>query len=112
VADVIAHIDGFNLYDGLRDRGGRRYLWPDLVRLVRHLRPRDSILAAPGSGTLRGIRPWRPCPSIVRRSSCLYGRATDIRLLAGCHVGVGSSHRAEMRSWPGTHSPPSMMAQS
>jgi uncharacterized LabA/DUF88 family protein len=45
VADVIAYIDGFNLYHGLRDRYGRRYLWLDLVQLVRRLRPRDSVVA-------------------------------------------------------------------
>jgi uncharacterized LabA/DUF88 family protein len=45
VADVIAYIDGFNLYHGLRDRYGHRYLWLDLAQLVKHLRPRDSILA-------------------------------------------------------------------
>jgi hypothetical protein len=45
VADVIAYIDGFNLYHGLRDRYGRRYLWLDLVELVGRLRPRDSVLA-------------------------------------------------------------------
>jgi hypothetical protein len=45
VADVIAYVDGFNLYHGLRDRYGRRYLWLDLVQLVRRLRPRDSVVA-------------------------------------------------------------------
>ncbi len=45
VADVIAYIDGFNLYHGLRDRYQHRYLWLDLTKLVRHLRPRDSIVA-------------------------------------------------------------------
>lgn len=44
-ADVIAYIDGFNLYHGLRDRYQHRYLWLDLTKLVRHLRPRDSIVA-------------------------------------------------------------------
>ena len=45
MADVIAYIDGFNLYHGLRDRYRHRYLWLDLVQLVRHLRPHDSVLA-------------------------------------------------------------------
>jgi uncharacterized LabA/DUF88 family protein len=45
VADVIAYIDGFNLYHGLRDRYRHRYLWLDLVQLVRRLRPHDSIVA-------------------------------------------------------------------
>lgn len=37
-------IDGFNLYHGLRERFGRRYLWLDLVRMARLLRPRDDIV--------------------------------------------------------------------
>ncbi|MGI8647458.1 MAG: NYN domain-containing protein [Acidimicrobiales bacterium] len=42
---TIAYIDGFNLYHGLHERFGRRYLWLDLVKLVRKLRPRDNIVA-------------------------------------------------------------------
>jgi uncharacterized LabA/DUF88 family protein len=42
---VIAYVDGFNLYHGLRARFQHRYLWLDLVGLVRRLRPRDTIVA-------------------------------------------------------------------
>jgi uncharacterized LabA/DUF88 family protein len=45
VARVIAYVDGFNLYHGLRARFQHRYLWLDLAELVRRLRPRDSIVA-------------------------------------------------------------------
>jgi hypothetical protein len=45
VASVIAYVDGFNLYHGLRARFGRRYLWLDLGTLVARLRPRDTIVA-------------------------------------------------------------------
>jgi uncharacterized LabA/DUF88 family protein len=45
VASVIAYIDGFNLYHGLHDKYGRRYLWLDLVLLVQRLRPKDDIVA-------------------------------------------------------------------
>jgi hypothetical protein len=45
VATVIAYVDGFNLYHGLRDRYGHRYLWLDLPRLVARLRPQDTIVA-------------------------------------------------------------------
>jgi hypothetical protein len=45
VASVIAYIDGFNLYHGLKDRFGHRYLWLDLVEVVRRLRPKDSLVA-------------------------------------------------------------------
>ncbi len=45
MATVIAYVDGFNLYHGLRDRYGRRYLWLDLEHLVRRMRPKDRIVA-------------------------------------------------------------------
>lgn len=45
MANVIAYIDGFNLYHGLRDRYQHRYLWLDLCELARRLRPDDDILA-------------------------------------------------------------------
>jgi uncharacterized LabA/DUF88 family protein len=34
---VVAYVDGFNLYFGLKDKGWQRYYWLDLVRLVRLL---------------------------------------------------------------------------
>ena len=42
---VIAYVDGFNLYHGLHQAYGRRYLWLDLQHLVQRLRPHDQILA-------------------------------------------------------------------
>jgi uncharacterized LabA/DUF88 family protein len=45
VARVIAYVDGFNLYHGIRARFQHRYLWLDLAELVRRLRPRDAIVA-------------------------------------------------------------------
>jgi hypothetical protein len=45
MATVIAYVDGFNLYHGLHQAYGRRYLWLDLEHLVHRLRPRDQILA-------------------------------------------------------------------
>jgi hypothetical protein len=44
LAGVVAYIDGFNLYFGLKCKYGRRYLWLDLVELVRQLRPGDQML--------------------------------------------------------------------
>lgn len=43
MATVVAYIDGFNLYYGMRSRYGRRHLWLDPVELVRKLRPHDQI---------------------------------------------------------------------
>jgi hypothetical protein len=45
MATVIAYVDGFNLYHGLHQAYGRRYLWLDLQHLVQRLRPADQILA-------------------------------------------------------------------
>lgn len=45
MATVIAYVDGFNLYHGLRDKYRRRYLWLDLENLVRRLRSQDRIVA-------------------------------------------------------------------
>ncbi len=41
---VIAYVDGFNLYYGLRNKYRHRYLWLDLEQLVRRLRPHDRIV--------------------------------------------------------------------
>jgi uncharacterized LabA/DUF88 family protein len=45
VPTVIAYVDGFNLYHGLRDKYRHRYLWLDLEHLARRLRPNDQIVA-------------------------------------------------------------------
>ena len=44
MARVIAYIDGFNLFHGLRSKYGRRYLWLDVERLIQRLRPNDEIV--------------------------------------------------------------------
>jgi hypothetical protein len=44
VPGLIAYVDGFNLYYGLRKSYGRRYLWLDPVALARRLRPRSQLL--------------------------------------------------------------------
>jgi uncharacterized LabA/DUF88 family protein len=45
MATVAAYVDGFNLYYGMKSKFGRRYLWLDLVELIRRLRPEDEVLA-------------------------------------------------------------------
>lgn len=37
-------VDGFNLYYGMKEQRGRRYLWLDHVELASRLRPRDQIV--------------------------------------------------------------------
>lgn len=41
---AIAYVDGFNLYNGLHDAYGHRYLWLDLVRLLEELRPGNELI--------------------------------------------------------------------
>ncbi len=41
---VAAYIDGFNLYYGMKNKYGRKYLWLDLVKLAGHLRPEDEVV--------------------------------------------------------------------
>ncbi len=44
MAGVAAYVDGFNLYYGLKAKYRRRYLWLDVVELVRQLRPADQVV--------------------------------------------------------------------
>lgn len=44
--EAIAYIDGFNLYNGLKDRYGRKYLWLDLEKLCASLLQDDQRLVA------------------------------------------------------------------
>jgi uncharacterized LabA/DUF88 family protein len=44
VGTVVAYIDGFNLYYGMKHKYERRYLWLDVVKLVQHLRPDDEVV--------------------------------------------------------------------
>jgi uncharacterized LabA/DUF88 family protein len=41
---LIVYVDGFNLYNGLKDGFGKRYLWLDLVKLVSELRPDSDLV--------------------------------------------------------------------
>ncbi|WP_433162537.1 NYN domain-containing protein [Kribbella sp. CA-247076] len=44
MATVAAYIDGFNLYHGMKTKFARRYLWLNVVELVRQLRPDDEVV--------------------------------------------------------------------
>ncbi|HET6753366.1 MAG TPA: NYN domain-containing protein [Jiangellaceae bacterium] len=46
MTDVVAYVDGFNLYNGLRKKHGRRYLWLDLEALCASLLLSDQRLSA------------------------------------------------------------------
>jgi NYN domain len=43
MAVVTAYIDGFNLYHGMRSLYRRKYMWLDVVELVRRVRPDDRV---------------------------------------------------------------------
>lgn len=43
---VIAYVDGFNLYFGLKAAGWKRYYWLDLMKLAQNLLRQDQQLAA------------------------------------------------------------------
>lgn len=44
MATVAAYIDGFNLYFGMKYKYGRKYLWLDVVEMIRQVRPNDQVL--------------------------------------------------------------------
>lgn len=44
MSGLIVYVDGFNLYHGLKDKSGRRFLWLDLVALAQALRPKSALL--------------------------------------------------------------------
>jgi uncharacterized LabA/DUF88 family protein len=46
IQNVIAYIDGFNLYHGLRDKHGRRFLWLNLEKMCHELLASDQRLVA------------------------------------------------------------------
>lgn len=41
---LIAYVDGFNLYNGIHDAFAHRYLWLDLVELLKQLRPNHDVV--------------------------------------------------------------------
>lgn len=41
---LAVYVDGFNLYHGLHDAAGRRWLWLDLVALAESLRPSSDVV--------------------------------------------------------------------
>ncbi|MEN3362171.1 MAG: hypothetical protein V7637_6153 [Mycobacteriales bacterium] len=56
---VVVYIDGFNLYNGLKDKHGRKYMWLDLQRLAaRLLLPEQQLVRVNYfSARIRGAEP-------------------------------------------------------
>lgn len=65
-ARVIAYIDGFNLYFGMKSKGWKRYYWLDLVALCRSLMKPDQKLVATKYFTSR-VSPTPQDPHQVQR---------------------------------------------
>ena len=62
---VIAYIDGFNLYFGLKSQGWERFLWLDVQALSRNLLKPDQTLARAKYFTSRVAQP----PDKAKRQS-------------------------------------------
>jgi hypothetical protein len=43
---IIGYIDGYNLYNGLRDRNWRQFYWLDPHKLIESLAPRQGIVTS------------------------------------------------------------------
>ena len=54
---VVAYIDGFNPYFGLRSKGWQRYYWLDVVKLVQNILESDSELSGVKYFTSQAISP-------------------------------------------------------
>jgi uncharacterized LabA/DUF88 family protein len=65
---VIAYIDGFNLYFGMKSKGWRRYYWLDLVALCQSLLKPDQTLVATNYFTSR-VSPTPHDPKQVQRQN-------------------------------------------
>jgi len=75
---VIAYIDGFNLYHGLREAGYRRYYWLDVTALAANLlKPRQQLLFTKYfTARIAGPKPV-DSPAKTRRLNEKQGRQSD-----------------------------------
>jgi uncharacterized LabA/DUF88 family protein len=64
---VIAYIDGFNLYYGLREKGWRRYYWLNLQLLVQNLLKPHQVLSQTKYFTARISAGDRTTPERIRQ---------------------------------------------
>jgi len=73
---VVAYIDGFNLYYGLRESRLRRYYWLDLVKLMGTLLKPDQALEHTRYFTARIKLQGRNAPDVQRQATYLDALAT------------------------------------
>ncbi|MER5640141.1 NYN domain-containing protein [Kitasatospora sp. NPDC002227] len=83
MSTVIAYVDGFNLYYGMRAKYGRRYYWLDLPELVRNLRPADQLVAVRYFTTV--VRA-EPAAAVNQRT---YLRALEAHHPRGLEISLG-----------------------
>jgi len=69
VSRVVAYVDGFNLYFGLRDRAWRKYYWLDLVALSTNLLKPGQVLDRVHYFTTRIRNNGRNSPDIQRQTT-------------------------------------------
>lgn len=98
--DVIAYIDGFNLYNGLKQGYGRRYMWLDLERLSASLLLDDQRLTAVHYFTA----PVRNQPPALRRQQKYWSALRTECPLVTIHDGRFQEKQVTCRScggsWP------------
>lgn len=87
VNEVALYIDGFNLYNGLKDKHGRKYLWLDLESVARRLLRPDQQLALVRYFTA----PVRNDPPAQRRQATYLGA---LRAATAVDVVLGDSRRS------------------
>ena len=64
-ARVVAYIDGFNLFYGMKESGWNRYYWLDVYALMRNVLPENSVLSGVKYFTARVSSP----PDKAKRQS-------------------------------------------
>jgi uncharacterized LabA/DUF88 family protein len=73
---VVAYVDGFNLYFGLRDRAWRKYYWLDLVALSTNLLKSGQVLVGVHYFTTRIRNNGRNSPDIQRQTTYIEALGT------------------------------------
>ncbi|MGH3329395.1 MAG: NYN domain-containing protein [Streptomycetales bacterium] len=95
---VVAYVDGFNLYHGLKAKHARKYLWLDLEALARKLLKPGQQLASVRYFTA-SVR--ADPPALARQSAYLgaLGTHTDIEIILGRFQQKTASCRSCGSNW-------------
>lgn len=98
---VIAYVDGFNLYFGLRSKGWKRYFWLDLTTLMGRLCKPDQQLMLTRYFTARIRSSGRNSSDVSRQTTYLDALATlpDLRIHEGKYLIKDARCRSCGASW-------------